>query len=290
MPPENVPVTVIVPWRPAPSRVPAFEFVLDWYARRLPEFAVKTVDTDDDVFVLAACRNLGIASADPDEVVVVCDADTLPEPEPLRAAVAAARTSGLVHLPYTEYRWLGRSGDAQLRAGVPAEECEHELVIGACSGVYVTTPRTWARHGGQDERFRGWGFEDAAWYLAHGALLGQPPVQARGPGVRPAPRRRGAGGCALRRQRGAHGALSRGRGRPGRDGSAGGGLAGGQQLVGDRRAGAFGLFSGDRPQQPGFPTESRTALSAAASSSTVAAFGSSARPMPVRSIAAAPAN
>ena len=180
MPPENAPVTVIVPWRPAPSRVPAFEFVLDWYARRLPEFVVKTVDTDDDVFVLAACRNLGIASADPDEVVVVCDADTLPEPEPLRAAVAAARTSGLVHLPYTEYRWLGRSGDAQLRAGVPAEECEHELVIGACSGVYVTTPRTWARHGGQDERFRGWGFEDAAWYLAHGALLGQPPVRHEG--------------------------------------------------------------------------------------------------------------
>ncbi len=111
---------------------------------------------------------------------MVCDADTLPEPEPLRAAVAAARTSGLVHLPYTEYRWLGRAGDAQLRAGVPAEECEHDLVIGACSGVYVTTPRTWARHGGQDERFRGWGFEDAAWYLAHNALLGAPPVRHEG--------------------------------------------------------------------------------------------------------------
>ena len=39
MPPAPLPsVTVIVPWRPAPSRVPAFDFVLDWYARRLPEF------------------------------------------------------------------------------------------------------------------------------------------------------------------------------------------------------------------------------------------------------------
>ena len=174
------PVSVIVPWRPAPSRLPAFDFVLDWYARYLPEFSVQTVDTDDDVFVLAACRNRGIAAHDPDEVVVVCDADTLPDPEPLRAAVAAARTSGLVHLPYTEYRWLGRDGDAQIRAGVTPEACAHELVIGACSGVYVTTPRTWARHGGQDERFRGWGFEDAAWYLAHGALLGAPPVRHEG--------------------------------------------------------------------------------------------------------------
>lgn len=180
MPSAPAPVTVIVPWRPAPSRVPAFEFVVDWYARLLPEFRVQTIDTDDDVFVLAACRNRGIAAHDPDEVVVVCDADTLPQPEPLRAAVAAARTSGLVHLPYTEYRWLGREGDAQIRAGVAPEDCDHELVIGACSGVYVTTPRTWVRHGGQDERFRGWGFEDAAWNLAHQALLGAPPVRHEG--------------------------------------------------------------------------------------------------------------
>jgi hypothetical protein len=174
------PVTVIVPWRPAPSREPAFDFLLEWYARRLPEFVVQTVDTDDDVFVLAACRNRGIEAHDPDEVVVVCDADTLPEPEPLRAAVAAARTSGLVHLPYTQYRWLGLSGDAQLRSGVPADECDHEVVIGACSGVYVTTPRAWARAGCQDERFRGWGFEDAAWYLAHQTLLGTAPVRHQG--------------------------------------------------------------------------------------------------------------
>jgi hypothetical protein len=180
MPSAPAPVTVIVPWRPAPSRVPAFEFVVDWYARLLPEFRVQTIDTDDDVFVLAACRNRGIAAHDPDEVVVVCDADTLPQPEPLRAAVAAARTSGLVHLPYMEYRWLGREGDAQIRAGVAPEDCDHELVIGACSGVYVTTPRTWERHGGQDERFRGWGFEDAAWNLAHQALLGAPPVRHDG--------------------------------------------------------------------------------------------------------------
>lgn len=174
------PFTVVIPWRPAPSRVSAYEFVTDWYARHVPQATVRSIDTDDDVFVLAACRNRAVAAVPQDEVVVIGDADTFPEVDALRAAVAAARTSGRVHLPYTEYHWLGREGTAQLRDGVRPEDCVHELVRGACSGVYVTTPRTWAAHGGQDERFRGWGFEDAAWYLAHETLFGEPPVRHEG--------------------------------------------------------------------------------------------------------------
>lgn len=166
---------VVIPWRPAPTRVPAFERVRAWYASALPEAEIVTVDSDDDVFVLAACRNLGVSLAAPDRVVVISDADTIPEREPLRAAIAAAASSGRVHLPYDEYRWLGPYGSAQVEAGVPLEDSAFELVRGACSGVYVTTPRTWWSHGGQDPLFRGWGFEDAAWFLAHETLLGEPP-------------------------------------------------------------------------------------------------------------------
>lgn len=172
--------TVVVPWRPAPTRLHSFEVLTRWYADNVPEATLRTVDTDDDVFVLAACRNLAVASVGPGDVVVLNDADTIPEVGPLREAVAAARTSGRVHLPYTAYHWLGADGTAQLDEGRPPAECDYELVRGACSGVYVTTPETWAAHGGQDERFRGWGFEDAAWYLAHGTLLGEPPVRHEG--------------------------------------------------------------------------------------------------------------
>jgi len=173
-------VSVIIPWRPAPSRVTAFDALTSWYAREFPEFTVQTVDTDDDVFVLAACRNRGIVGASVDDVVIINDADTIPEPAALREAIAAARTSGLVHLPYTAYHWLGANGTADYLAGTDPRECDFELVLGACSGVYVTTPRTWERHGGQDERFRGWGYEDAAWNLAHQTLLGSPPQRHEG--------------------------------------------------------------------------------------------------------------
>ncbi|BDZ54471.1 galactosyltransferase-related protein [Agromyces marinus] len=172
---------VVIPWRAAPSRIDAFERLLAWYARELPEFRVETIDGGDDAFVLAGARNLAVAGlADPDDVVVINDADTLPHPDPLRKAVDAAATSGRVHLPYTSYRWLGPDGSAELAAGADPADCTHELVHGACSGVYVTTRRTWESHGGQDERFRGWGFEDSAWLLAHETLLGVGPQRHDG--------------------------------------------------------------------------------------------------------------
>jgi hypothetical protein len=174
-------VTVLIPWRPQPSRLAAFDAVVLWYRENLPEANIRTVDSPDEIFNLARCRNNGISSiADHDEVVVINDADTLPQLESLLAAIAAAYTSGLVHLPYDEYRWLGARGTAEYAAGVELDDCVFELVHGACSGIYVTTPATWWSHGGQDERFRGWGFEDAAWYVAHETLLGEAPRRTPG--------------------------------------------------------------------------------------------------------------
>ncbi|MGA1836237.1 hypothetical protein VD659_04820 [Herbiconiux sp. 11R-BC] len=169
-------VTIVIPWRPQPSRLRSFDVVVGWYRENLGDVPVVTVDSDDEIYNLARCRNLGVAGiGDPGEVVVIGDADTIPERAALLAAIDAARTSGRVHLPYTEYRWLGAAGTAEFSAGAALEECSHEVVHGACSGVYVTTPATWRSHGGQDERFRGWGFEDAAWHVAHETLLGEPP-------------------------------------------------------------------------------------------------------------------
>lgn len=165
----------MIPWRPTPSRLPAFDYVTAWYAQVLPGSRLVTVDTDDEPFNLARCRNVGVAGVEDAEVVlVISDADTLPEPGPLREAIVAAANSGRVHLPYTEYRWLGAEGTAQLLGGASPEDCAYEVVRGARSGVYVTTPATWWAHAGQDERFRGWGFEDAAWWIAHETLLGEP--------------------------------------------------------------------------------------------------------------------
>lgn len=169
-------LTVLIPWRPQPSRLAAIDAVTTWYEHNFADVSIRLVDCDDELFNLARCRNLGIDGIEDNaEVVVINDADTIPQLEPLLEAIAAAASSGLVHLPYTRYHWLGTPGTAQFTAGTSLEECDFELVNGACSGVYVTTPSSWWSHGGQDERFRGWGFEDAAWYVAHETLLEEAP-------------------------------------------------------------------------------------------------------------------
>lgn len=175
-------VLVAVPWRAQPHRVYAHELTAAHYRRLLPDADIVDVDTDHDPFCLAACRNKGVRIAELGsyDIAVLADADTLPERKPLLAAIAGAQTSGLVHLPYTEYRSLGATGTGQHRAGKNLEDCDHLTVDGACSGVYVTTPATWWAHGGQDERHLGWGAEDASWWCAHTTLLGAEPVRHEG--------------------------------------------------------------------------------------------------------------
>lgn len=175
-------VLVAIPWRPQPGRIQAYEATVARYRDLLPDAEIVDVDTDHEPFCLAACRNKGVRLAEERgaTVVVLGDADTLPERGPLLAAIEAATTSGKAHLPYTEYRSLRGDGTARFRAGVPLEDCPHLTVGVACSGVYVATPRAWWAAGGQDERFRGWGPEDMAWLVSHRVLLGSEPVRHEG--------------------------------------------------------------------------------------------------------------
>ncbi|MFC3986455.1 hypothetical protein [Streptosporangium jomthongense] len=175
-------VMIVIPWRPTADRQYAYDLTVAHYQALLPDAMLLAVDTDHEPFCLAGCRNKGVRLAQDAraDVVILGDADTLPEQEPLLAAIHGATTSGLVHLPYTSYRSLRRDGTAQYRRGVPLQDCNHFEVPGACSGVYVTTPATWWAHGGQDELFLGWGGEDAAWSAAHLTLLGAEPVRHNG--------------------------------------------------------------------------------------------------------------
>ena len=63
-------LTVVIPWRPQPTRLEALDAVTSWYHRELGDVDIRLVDSRDEVFNLAQCRNLGIEESDPDDVVM----------------------------------------------------------------------------------------------------------------------------------------------------------------------------------------------------------------------------
>jgi hypothetical protein len=170
-------VAVIVPWRGGnPYRERHHRVVREHLRAMLPDALHLDADSGHQIFSRAGSRNHGVrqARARGADVVVLVDADTLPESEPLFAAIDQATADGLLHLPYTRYRSLTRNGTRNhLRRGVPAIDCEadhdHKWATG---GVLAITPTAWVQAGGMDERFTGWGFEDVAFRAACDTLLG----------------------------------------------------------------------------------------------------------------------
>jgi len=147
--------------------------VTAWYTEH--GYDVIDVDSGHERFNLAASRNTGVRESQlrDVDVVILGDADTIPEAGPLAAAVRAADTDHRVHLPYGSYHSLTARGQRQHETGTPLADCDHaDLSALACSGVYVTSASTWWALGGMDERFACWAPEDYAFRLAHETLLG----------------------------------------------------------------------------------------------------------------------
>lgn len=175
-------VAVVIPWRPGtPERNAHHGHVRAHLRNLLPDALHIDVDSGHTPFSRAGSRNEGVRQAEQcgADVVVLSDADTLAEPQPLHAAIDAAH-DGRLHLPYTWYRGLSQIGTQRYLAGAPADTCPtdwaHQWATG---GVLVITPQSWWAAGGMDEAFVGWGFEDTAFRTAADALLG-PTVRHEG--------------------------------------------------------------------------------------------------------------
>lgn len=167
-------VTVCVPFRAgALDREIHAEYVSARLREILPDATHMTVDVEG-AFSRARVRNEAVRRAG-SGVVVLCDADTIPQEHALHAAIEGAAADGRLHLPYTRYRALSPEGTLAVYArGVhpsdaPVED-ESRRPIG---GVWVISADAWWQAGGMDESFVGWGFEDDSFHAAANILLGQ---------------------------------------------------------------------------------------------------------------------
>ena len=175
-------VGVVIPWREQPSRVPAFNAVVAWYKEHLPEAELYYPNHPGDVWLPSHTRNDGVRQAEQDgcDVIVMNDADTIPQIAPLRATIMAAYRDNKLHNPYTRYRMLEDRGTKQFLAGTPIEQCHHTPFDAACFGTVIFTPQAWWKLGGMDEKFMQWGYEDTAMQVAHSMINGTPFIKHKG--------------------------------------------------------------------------------------------------------------
>ena len=162
----EVDLLVAVPWRDRGSRTAARS--LSYVVRHLEDVTGVEpilVDSPSPVFSLAAARNRAFELSG--GVVVVCDADTVPDGDALLAAIDLARTSPSVILPFTLFRALTPEATEEVLAGdrAPRDAADLLTLDWSVGGVQVASVATWTALGGQDERFTGWGCEDTAFYL-----------------------------------------------------------------------------------------------------------------------------
>lgn len=122
---------------------------------------VVTGDSDTEIFSLSQARNNAVRKAKTD-VVVICDADTIPDMNNVKAAVADPVG---VCWPFTKYRILAPEYiDTPFRklADVPYLNQWGGDGAAGVGGCLITTVDEFWRLGGQPPEFIGWGHEDTA--------------------------------------------------------------------------------------------------------------------------------
>lgn len=148
---------VCIPWRPTPERAPIFDVVRAWWTRH--GFRVILGDSGHATFNRAASRNVAVALAHTDEVIVA-DADTLPDIDAMHRAVELSREA-MVY-PFDRYLSMSLS---QMYMPDPSRGSPQWIKRNAPGGIFAIRRSDYRRLGGQDVGFTEWGFEDDAFAL-----------------------------------------------------------------------------------------------------------------------------
>jgi hypothetical protein len=118
-------------------------------------------DSGHDPYNRGASRNLIMMEAERAgfDVVVVCDADSIPERHALAEAISFAANNERLTIPFNQVKVLPANRflvhPAKYRSIRPVYQYGE-----SCGGIYVATPALWRLIGGMEERILGWGFED----------------------------------------------------------------------------------------------------------------------------------
>jgi hypothetical protein len=170
-------IGIAMGWRPQPSRIYAWEAVCSHYAREFPDVEFFMGDYPGEEYNYSASRNIAMEKAIKAgcDVVLMSDADFIIETKSFLQGAEICYKEEKFVVAYDQL-YLA---DAQTSADIVREGLDwfrvasrtqvNRLNVG---GAVFLTPLIYKTINGWDERFKNWGYEDKAIYLAASTIMG----------------------------------------------------------------------------------------------------------------------
>lgn len=176
-------ISVIIPWRPHPSREFSYQRLIEWYANYFPMIEVISSDSGHKKFNLSASRNLGAKKAIESgcDIIIFNDADTFAKPDQLQHAIAHSEAYCQVAVPYSTYYQHRSVRDSEIffkkvfmqmsdkrlgyafsKPSITSSGLPNKMY--PCSGIVVVPKDIFNELDGFEESIEGWGPEDVVFH------------------------------------------------------------------------------------------------------------------------------
>lgn len=167
-------VSVLIPWRTDNGiRARNFEYVLRMWKQTGAQICIGE-DDPEGPFNCSRAQNRAFKQAERNHLVMI-GADTLP-PD-LGFIWERFRHHDEDWFPiFSETAYYSRESTERILAGAFRAVEPYDYVLPFCTGPVALTRDAYLATGGMDERFSGWGYEDAAFRQTLAGLFGAPPA------------------------------------------------------------------------------------------------------------------
>lgn len=178
-------VSVLIPWRTDQGpRERVFRYLLPLWEQTGAQICVG-VDDDNGPFNCSRAQNRAFRKAKHNRLFMI-GADALPDLDAMSSALQCLSEpapqwtytrSGHQWVPtFAETGYYSREATDRILAGSDPKSFNLDYTLPFCTGPVALTRDAYVATGGMDERFSGWGYEDAAFRQTLAGLFGAPPA------------------------------------------------------------------------------------------------------------------